>query len=96
MAGPKIKFMQRVQDVATRLAQVLEDVDGLDRVYLHRGYNAGGANPVTDADLESHNVTAAQIAAFVTLCQQLSRFANNKAVTSADYLATVNALRTDL
>lgn len=51
---------------------------------------------MTDQDIAGQNITAANVAAFITLAQQLDNFLNNAAVTTGDYDSTVNKLRTDL
>lgn len=95
MAGQKIKFMQAVQAVSTQLAQAADTTADLFSIYFDRGYNGGGADPLTDADMTGHDVTAAQVAAFITLAENLTKFLDNQTPFVSDYDATLNALRND-
>lgn len=92
----KLIFTERAQVEATILAQLGDKLVDLESVYFDRGYDAGGSNPIVDVDIESLNITAAQLAALITLAQQMSNFLGNLAVTQADYDATLNAVRTDI
>lgn len=92
----KLTFTQDAQDFSTRLAALFAEAPDLEGVYFDRGYNGGGSDPIVDGDIAGLGVTAAQVTAFITMIQQLQNFAGNSAVTSGDYSATVNAMRTDL
>ncbi len=92
----KITFATQAQLDATTLAQVADKLANLETVYFDRGYNSGGSSPIADVDIASLNITAAQLASLITLIQQLNNFVGNSAVTTADYDATLNAVRSDV
>lgn len=92
----KIEFAKKVQAVNTTIAQLFLDTKDLDSVYFSEGFDGAGSDPITDADLVSLGITAAELALGDTLFQQIQNMRNNSAVTSGDYQATVNALRSDL
>lgn len=92
----KLEYAQDMQQFMTDLAGLFRDAPDLEGVYFDRGYNGGGSDPIVDGDVSGLGITAADIASGITLVQQLQNFANNSAVTTGDYSATVNALRTDV
>ncbi len=92
----KLTFGEQSQGEATTLAQVADRLTNLETVYFDRGYNSGGTNPIVDGDIVSLNITAADLAALITLAQQLNNFLGNLAVATGDYDATLNAVRTDV
>ena len=92
----KLTFGEQSQGEATALAQVADRLTNLETVYFDRGYNSGGTNPIVDGDIVSLNITAADLAALVTLAQQLNNFLGNLAVATGDYDATLNTVRTDV
>lgn len=92
----KLTFGEQSQNDATTLAQVADKLTNLETVYFDRGYNSGGSNPIVDGDIVSLNITAADLGALITLIQQLNNFLGNVAVTTGDYDATLNTVRTDV
>lgn len=92
----KLTFGEQSQKDATTLAQVADRLTNLETVYFDRGYNSVGTNPIVDGDIVSLNITAADLAALVSLTQQLNNFLGNLAVTTGDYDATLNTVRTDV
>lgn len=93
----KITFVEnRLQATANSLAQAIDALRDAETVYFDRGYNSGGSNPITDADISALGVTAANVASMITLAQQLIKFADNLAVTQGDYDSTLNVMRTDV
>lgn len=91
----KIKFANQAQAFCTSLATLFKNAKDLDGVYFSEGFDGAGSDPITDADLVSLGITAAEVSATDTMLQQITNFQNNIAVVTADYKATVNAMRTD-
>ena len=91
----KNELVNALRDVATRVAQAINDSDDHVATYFDRTYNSGGADAITDADISSTGLTATQAGNLVTMFQQLLNFRDNAAVTQADYGATMNLARTD-
>lgn len=92
----KIQFGTQAQLDATTLAQVADKLANLETVYFDRGYNSGGSDPIANADIVSLNITAADLAALITLIQQFNNFLGNLAVSTGDYDATLNTVRKDV
>jgi hypothetical protein len=92
----KLIFATQSQEQATTMAQLGDKLADILSVYFDRGYNSGGSNPITNDDLASLGITAAQLGDMVTLAEQFANFLGNVAVTPADYDSTLNAIRTDI
>jgi hypothetical protein len=92
----KVAFAQEAQVLCTDLAEVSERMTSVFNTYFDRGYNSGGADPIVDGDLTSLGVTASQIAAFITLAENINKFFDNQASLQSDYGSTINGLRTDI
>ena len=96
MANKKSTFASAVVAATTSLAGVVDDFENLGDVYLDRGYNSGGGNEIVADDLVELGISLADFTAALTMAAQLLKFANNQAVTTADYSVTMNKLRTDI
>jgi hypothetical protein len=92
----KQEYAQAAQAVTTTLAQVADKMEDMVTVYFDRGYGAGGAKEITDADLAALGITAAELAGFITVAEQVGKLLNNQEVTEGDYDSTLNKLRTDV
>lgn len=92
----KDAFIQQIIITATALAQSLDTANALVNVFFDRSYGAAGVNEIVQADLDALGLAVGQIAAFITLAQQLQLLRNGQAVAVADYDSTLNALRHDL
>jgi hypothetical protein len=92
----KLVLAGQAQTVATNFIQAAAQLAEIEATYFDRGYDGGGGNPITNDDIQSLNITAANLAALITLAQQIANFLDNTAVAPADYRATLNAIRTDL
>lgn len=95
----KSKFLQQTASAVTSLAALEEMVSGLAGVYAARGYAAGAADPITDADLTAAGIplTAAQFnAQVVALLSDYLNFMGNVDTAAADRKAIANKARTDI
>jgi hypothetical protein len=92
----KLTWADQAQTDATTLSQVADKLANLETVYFDRGYDSGGSNPITNDDVSSLNITAADLASLITLIQQFNNFLGNSAVATGDYDATLNTVRTDV
>ena len=92
----KIDFATKVQANTTSIAGLKDTLEDVVEVFFARGYNAGGADPITDADLAGTGITLADLTACITMFQQIANFFGNQAVTQGDYSTTVNKMRTDI
>jgi len=91
--NPKTKFAQSIISLNQNAVQLMDMCTDIEGIYFDCGYNSGGVDEITDEDLTDYNVTAAQIASFITLAQQFNNLFKNAAVTTGDYGVTVNQLR---
>jgi len=57
----KTKYASRAMDMAAIFSNLADDILALQAVYWDRGYDVGGADPLTDADVETLGVTAADV-----------------------------------
>jgi hypothetical protein len=97
MVSKKADFVVAAQEVSTILAKLAPKMQALFEAYFDRGYNGGGADPLVDGDIPAElEATAANVAAFITLAENVGIFLNNGAPFQSDYQSTVNKLRTDL
>lgn len=93
----KQDFVAAAQELSTVLAKAGPQFQWLFETYFDRGYNGGGANPLVDNDIPVElGITAAEIAAFITLAENVGNFVENRAVFQSDYGATLNKLRVDI
>lgn len=92
----KQEYAKAVQAVATDYARVADRMADLHSVYFDRGYGEGGANEITDADLESLGITVVNLSGFIAVAEQTDKLLNSQATTPGDYDSTLNKLRTDV
>ena len=77
MASRKITFTQKMQEHTATFMQICEELISLAAVYLDREYDSGGEDELHDADIESLNVTAADIEGMINFIDDLSTFLND-------------------
>lgn len=92
----KQAFCTQLQSDAGAIAAIRKILDDRKGVYFDRGYNSAGSNPIVDGDVSALDLTAAQVGNWITLLEQLEKFFTNTAVTTADYDATLSAMRRDI
>lgn len=88
MAPRNVQFALALRSAVTELAQASNKLESLFATYWDSSYST-----ITDNDLASHDLTAAQITAAITLAENLAKFLNNQVPAQADYSATINAMR---
>jgi hypothetical protein len=93
-SASKPVFVQNLQQAMNQFHQAAALLKDTDLYYYKNGFQAGGANAIVDSDLTAYNLKAADVAAGMTLAEQLQNFLNNTAVATADYSTTVQRLRT--
>jgi hypothetical protein len=101
MDKSKINYAQAAQQVATELSQLLSRVDTLQKVWVDRGYAAGGANALTQDDLTKADGEQAMpltdLTDLINACDQMMKFVRGSAnATPGEYLKVLNRTRTDL
>lgn len=89
-------FINQTTIVASAIAQAMDNIQAIANVYFDRQYNIGGTNEITSGDLAALGFTPAQLASFITLGEQLQHLRNGQSTSTADYDATLNAIRRDL
>jgi len=85
----KIEFATKIQAKATSLAGVRDALGEIVEVYLARGYNEEGADPIKEDDLVGSGIALADLNACITMFQKLS-------VSTVEDKLTVNKIRNDL
>lgn len=85
-------FAQACMQMATKISQEASRAIDAKNIYFDREY---GTN-LTDSDVESLGITAAELGAFITFAENIEKFLTNQAISVADYTVTLNKLRTDI
>lgn len=70
----KTRYASRAQDMASIFSNLADDIIALQNTYWDRGYNTGGADPLTDADVEALGITAADVTGMITFAGALETF----------------------
>ena len=78
---------------ANSIATVMDALLPYAQEYFNNGYNGGGSDPITNADLISYDITEANFTNMVTTLEQMEKFFSNQGVTTGDYRANVNQVR---
>jgi hypothetical protein len=94
VSASKQQFVQNLQQAMNQFHQATASLKDCDLYYYKNGFQAGGANAITDQDVVQYNLKAADVAAGMTMAEQLQNFINNAVVAQADYETTVQKLRT--
>jgi hypothetical protein len=92
----KLSFASKAQLVCNAIGNIYSDSEDLRSAYFDRGYNSGGGDPITDNDVQSLGITAADISSYITMAEQISNFIENLAVVQGDYGSTTNKMRNDI
>ena len=92
----KVEFIKAMQAEATALAKAAERLIDLREVFFDRGYNGGGADAITNADLGFAGLNTTTFDGVVNFITQLNNFLNNAAVSQADWFANLNKVRNDV
>jgi hypothetical protein len=94
ISASKATFVADLQAAFNQLIGAKLALADLVNFYFKNGFNSGGSNPIADGDVSGNGLTAAKVAGAITLAQQLANFFGNSAVTTGDYEATAQAIRT--
>ena len=70
----KTRYASRAQDMASIFSSLADDIASLQAIYFDRAYNGGGADELTDADVESLGITAADVTGMITFAGALETF----------------------
>lgn len=70
----ELTFAKRGRELATNIALLYDDFIGWQNTYWDRGYNSGGTQEITDADLEESGVKAADLAGLTTFIDAFKLF----------------------
>lgn len=91
----KQRFVQQSIDALTLLAHAVAKMGELLEVYWARGYSAPETQ-ITDDDLQSMGLTAADVANIMYLMDSLLKFMNGEEVQKGKFIDTVHKYRHDL
>src|SRR5262245_339509 len=93
----KSDFVNNLQVNVNLLARVIDDARALTTQWFAEGYNLGGAEELTEADLaEFGGLTVADVMGGIILSEQVENLNDNQPVAQADYASTIAKLRTAL
>lgn len=74
MADNKVTYARRGREIATALALLVNDLAAWRNTYWDRTYNASGADEITDANVETAGVSAADITGLTTFADAMDTF----------------------
>ena len=92
MASTKVNYALETARTAGDLVEMQARLDSIYDRYFANLYGSGGDNEITEADLSGMDITPADLASFITLCEQFEKFFSNQAVTAGDYRSTLMKL----
>ena len=70
----KERFARQAQEAASVFAKLSDTITALESVWWDRTYNSGGADELTDADVESLGITAADVNGIIVFAGALQTF----------------------
>ena len=70
----KQHYARQAQQMAASFSALADDISALQAIYFDRGYNSGGADELTDADVEALGITAADVVGMITFAGALETF----------------------
>jgi len=70
----KLHYARQAQQMASSFSAQADSIIALRNVYWDRGYNDNGAAELTDADVESLGITAANVTGMITFADALDTF----------------------
>lgn len=92
----KLSYVNRLISNVNQLAKVMDTASDLNAMYFDLGYNGGGANQITDEDIASLGLTAADVVNIITLMQNYDEFTAGTNPINAVYRVTINKTRSSL
>ena len=70
----KAQYARQAQNMAASFSALSDDISALQAIYFDRGYGSGGADELTDADVEALGITAADVVGMITFAGALETF----------------------
>ncbi len=70
----KANYARQGQQMAGSFSALTDDILAFRDIWWDRAYNSGGADELTDADVESLGVTAADVTGMITFADALETF----------------------
>ena len=70
----KARYASKAMDMASIFSNLADDITALESVWWDRGYNSGGADELTDADVEALGITAADVNGMIVFAGALQTF----------------------
>ena len=70
----KVRFAKEAQEAASVFSKLSDTITALESVWWDRAYNSGGADELTDADVEALGITAADVTGMITFAGALDTF----------------------
>lgn len=90
----KIEFALAARRAVSSLDNLVSSLNELDSIYKNSGYDSGGPNPITPADLGDCGVTPEDLASVSTFVENVNLFLNGGDPLEYDYAAKIDAFRT--
>jgi len=93
MASRKVDFARKAREQATAIANAINELEELKRVYNASGYAPNGHNPIVDDDIIAHDMTAEQLVDFANFAGNFIDFVNGETPTVGNYRDILSEFR---
>lgn len=93
MASRRVDYALAARAAATAFVRAVERIVELNEIYVDSGYDSGGANPITDSDLEGHDMTAQDLTSVSVFADNITLFLNDDTPLKFDYQSAINKFR---
>ena len=70
----KDNYAHKAQQMAASFSALSDDILSLQAIWFDRAYNSGGADELTDADVEALGITASDVTVMITFAGSLYTF----------------------
>lgn len=95
-SSEKAKFLAQLRIDASTMMQLYGVLSRRKAVYMARGYNSGGTDPVTETQANEAGLSLSRITEIASFLDQFNNFMGNAAVMTGDYAGILNRSRNDV
>lgn len=88
----KIDFAESVQLALRQLRVLSKQTEVLEKAYFDNEFGSGGSNEIVDGDIQTVEITAADLANGINVLTHFNNFLNNRAVTAGDWKSKINKI----
>lgn len=93
----KREYLSNIRQLYTKFDQLRDQLSEMGRMYWARGYGSGGANEITQDDINASQelspMVVADVGTFITFCEDIDKLCNNQSVSTGDRNTQIAKLR---